>query len=96
MRNASIPLIAALALATAAAAAHALPGDARRGEQLHQAHCTGCHDASVYTRKNRQIGDLQALHEQINACGHNLPRRFSADEVRDLVKYLNDRFYRFE
>lgn len=95
MRTASILLATFTALATSVTA-HALPGDARRGEQLHQTHCTTCHDHSVYTRKDRQIGSLQALQEQINACGHNLPRRFSADEVRDLVKYLNDRFYRFE
>ncbi len=88
--------IAAIVLAAGSAVAHALPGDAQRGEQLHQTHCTGCHDPSVYTRANRQIGSLPALHEQINACGHNLPRRFSADEVRDLVKYLNERYYRFE
>ncbi len=93
MCNAST-LFAVLALA--GSTTPALPGDTQRGEQLHTTHCMGCHDESLYTRKNRQITSLQALHEQINACGHNLPRRFSADEVRDLVKYLNDRFYRLE
>ncbi len=95
MRNTAL-FITALIL-TAAAAARALPaGDAERGRVLHEANCQGCHDTSVYTRPDRQVRSLEALREQINACGHNLPRRFSSEETRDLVKYLNDRFYRFE
>jgi cytochrome c5 len=96
MRNTAF-FIAALTLAAAASAAAAAPsGDVERSRALHEANCLACHDTSVYTRPNRQVRSLAALQQQINACGHNLPRRFSDEELRDLVKYLNDRFYRFE
>jgi len=29
-------------------------------------------------------------------CSHQLPQSLSNDEVRDVVKYLNDTYYRFK
>jgi cytochrome c553 len=75
--------------------AYAMPGDAARGEQLHRKYCLGCHDTRVYTRADRQMRSIADLAGQINACGHAVPRRFSADEVNDLVKFLNEGFYKF-
>lgn len=90
-------LIACLTLGTLAATAQAAPaGDAAAGERLHAANCLGCHDTSVYLRKDRKIGSLAALNLQFETCAHMTKRTFTPGEVRDLTKFLNDRFYHFK
>ena len=74
----------------------ALPGDAAAGKRLLDTYCMRCHDTSVYTRKDRQIQSLPGLRRQVKACGDMSTRRdFSAAETQDVVKYLNEHFYRF-
>ena len=86
---------ASLLIALAQSAVAALPGDATQGKRLHEANCTGCHDAGVYTRKDHAVRSLDALKEQLEGCSHMGTKEFSAAEKQNLVKYLNDRFYRF-
>jgi hypothetical protein len=85
---ASLGLMASSALA-------ALPGDSADGKRLHDANCTGCHDSGVYTRKARSIRSLDALKQQLDTCGHATKKEFSATEKQNIVKYLNDQYYRF-
>jgi len=92
MKHAICALVALLMPLSSVAA---LPGDAAQGQRLHEANCSGCHDAGVYTRENRRIRSLDALRQQIDACGHMAKKDFSAAQARDLLKYLNERFYRF-
>lgn len=73
----------------------ALPGDGASGARLHQAHCTGCHDAAVYTRKERRVGSLAALREQLDGCTHLAKLDFSPAQLQDLIKHLNEQYYRF-
>jgi len=80
-----------------ALSAHAeLPGDSAEGKRLHDTNCTGCHDATVYTRQNHSVRSLDALQQQLQGCGHVAKKEFSATEAQNLVKYLNDRFYHFQ
>ena len=88
--------LGALAVLLMPAAHAALPGDAAAGQRLHQASCTGCHDASVYTRSSRMIRSLDALKHQVEGCGRAAKQDFSAAQLHDLVKYLNDRYYHFQ
>jgi mono/diheme cytochrome c family protein len=83
-----------LLLGTAAYAA--LPGDAAEGKRLHQAHCSGCHGTAVYTRQDRMVKSLDGLKSQVEDCGHMAGQTFSPAQTQDLVKYLNDQFYRFQ
>ncbi len=86
-----------LAIACAALLAHAdLPGDSAKGKQLHDAHCTSCHDSSVYMRKDRQIKSLSALGEQLNECTHAAQVTLNDAEQKSVIKYLNERFYKFK
>jgi hypothetical protein len=90
-------LIASLAFGILDATAQAAPaGDAAAGERLHAANCTGCHDTKVYTRKDRRIGSLEALNMQFQTCAHMTKKDFTPNEVQDLVKFLNDRYYHFK
>ncbi len=74
----------------------ALPGDSAAGKRLHDANCTGCHDTSVYTRKNRSVHTLDELKGQLQSCGHMTNKNFSTADTQNLVKYLNDQFYKFQ
>jgi hypothetical protein len=73
-----------------------LPGDAANGKRLFDTNCTGCHDTSVLTRKDRVVQSLEALQEQLGGCAHMANKEFTASETQDLLKYLNDQFYRFQ
>ena len=73
----------------------ALPGNSANGKRLHEANCRGCHDSSVYTRKDRRVKSLDALKGQLQGCGHMAKIELSAAEQQDIVKYLNEQFYKF-
>jgi hypothetical protein len=73
----------------------ALPGDAADGKSLHDVYCTGCHDTSVYTRQDRRVRSLDALRRQVQNCQRAAGTDFSTSEMQNLLKYLNERFYRF-
>jgi hypothetical protein len=72
--------------------AAALPGE---GKRLHDANCMGCHDTSIYTRKDRLIQSLDALKKRLGDCSHMANKEFSATETQNIIKYLNDQFYQF-
>jgi cytochrome c553 len=89
-----LPLM--MLMMTAPAFAAVPGGDASKGRQLHNANCTGCHDTDMYTRANRRISSSDALERQVNACNHQLKKNFDKLEVLDMVKYLNDNYYKFK
>jgi len=72
-----------------------LPGDSADGSFLHDANCLGCHDTGIYSRKDRRIRSLDALKGQLANCSHMANQQFSAIEMQNIIKYLNDQFYQF-
>ena len=91
----SILCASLLILLMPSAYAASLPGDSADGKRLHDANCMGCHDTSVFTRKDRLVQSLDALKKQLASCTHMAKKEFSASETQDLLKYLNDQFYHF-
>ena len=92
-----IPAVIAAFFGTAAQAETALlPGNAANGKTLHAAHCAGCHDSSVYTRKNRKIASVEGLAGQVNGCNKQLGKNFNRDQVNDIVLHLNEAHYKFK
>jgi mono/diheme cytochrome c family protein len=80
-----------------AVGAHAaVTGNEAEGKRLHDASCTGCHDTAVYTRKDHRVQSLEGLKQQVEDCTHMAQKEFSPAERQDIVKYLNDQFYRFQ
>jgi len=86
-------LVTVFALALGARAE--LPGNSAEGKRLLQANCTGCHDTGVFTRKDRSVQSLDGLRQQLESCSHMAGKHFSTIETQNLIKYLNDTFYRF-
>jgi len=74
----------------------ALPGDSAEGKKLHDANCVSCHNASVYTRRDRQVNSLSALNQQVDGCVHGAHLTLTPDQQQSLVKYLNEQFYKFK
>lgn len=87
---------ALLVLLTPSAHGAALPGDSAAGKRLHDANCMGCHDTGIYTRNDNIIQSLEALKTQLSDCSHALNKQLSATETQNIVKYLNDQFYKFQ
>jgi hypothetical protein len=54
----SILGVSLLILLMPSAYAAALPGDSAEGKRLHDVNCMGCHNTSIYTRKDRLIAVL--------------------------------------
>jgi hypothetical protein len=90
-----ISSVAALAFLAFAAQA-AVPGNEAEGKRLHDVSCTGCHDTGVYTRKEHRVKSMAGLMRQVENCTHMSQQEFSPAEKQDIVKYLNDQFYKFE
>jgi cytochrome c553 len=89
-------LLLLLCLNASSASAALLLGDADRGNRLHAENCQGCHDAGMYTRANRRVKSVEGLMAQVEMCNNNLRRGLSKDQRDDLVKFLNDRYYKFK
>jgi VIT family len=64
----SILGVSLLILLMPSAYAASLPGDSADGKRLYDANCMGCHDTSVFTRKNRVVQSLDALKKQLVSC----------------------------
>jgi mono/diheme cytochrome c family protein len=77
-------------------AAALLPGDADHGQAVHAKQCTTCHDSGVYTRPNRRVKTIEGLQGQVRMCNGQLQTGLTRDELNDIVRFLNDRFYRFD
>jgi len=91
------PLLLVFALSVSAPAAAALlPGDVAKGKALHAAQCTGCHDASVYTRAKRRVGSVEGLIGQVKFCNEQMNKNLSRDQLNDLVRFLNESYYKFD
>ena len=82
-----------LLMTTACAASS--PGDGADGKRLYDANCIGCHDTSVFTRKDRLVRSLDELKKQLASCAHMAKKEFSESETHGLLKYLNEQFYHF-
>ena len=92
----TILCVSLLILLMPSAYAASLPGDIGNGERLYGANCMGCHDTSVFTRKDHVVRSLDTLKQQLASCTHMAKKEFSASETQDLLKYLNDQFYHFQ
>jgi mono/diheme cytochrome c family protein len=92
-------LLWTIALVSVADAAKA---DLARGARLHSTHCTACHGdmtggdgSALYTRSQRLVSSLQHLKARVRYCQSGMDLAWSLQEIADVVKYLERRYYRF-
>ncbi|MEK7759364.1 MAG: cytochrome c [Pseudomonadota bacterium] len=92
----TLPLLVTLTLTVGSAQAALLPGDTAKGKTLHDKQCASCHDSGVYTRADRRVKSVEGLIGQVNGCNQQLNKNFNRDQINDLVKYLDESFYKFK
>lgn len=90
----SLAFIATLFSLTPVLAADHSP-DVAHGKSLHDKKCMECHDTRQYTRPNRIIHTFPDLHARVEFCDTASKANFSADDINDVVEYLNTAFYKF-
>ena len=69
-------------------------GDSARGERLHQ-DCLGCHATELYVSPKAKVRTLSALKKEVLRWNDRMNPKFTAQEVDDLVAWLNRDFYKF-
>lgn len=80
-----------------------LPGDSENGKKLHNSSsCLSCHSQMtggkpdmLYTRADRRVTSLGGLIKQVNGCNRMQKVGLDENSVNDVVKYLNESFYKF-
>lgn len=70
-------------------------GDPVRGEKLHQ-DCLGCHGTELYVPPKARVKTLAALKKETERWNDRMNPKFTAQEVEDLVAWLNRDFYKFK
>lgn len=66
-----------------------------RGEMLYSNHCLNCHESVVHIREQRRVRNLVTLRETVARWSQELGLKWTADEVEDVVLYLNMRYYHY-
>ncbi len=85
----------ALAVAVLAPAA-ALAANAKRGQLLYENHCTVCHTSVAHVREQRIAHSVDDIRKQVLRWSGQLNLEWRAEEVADVVEYLNSNYYHFE
>lgn len=88
-------LAVTLSLLSGAANAALLPGDAAKGKALHDKQCVACHDNKVYTRSDRRVKTVEGLMGRVNGCVRQTGAKLDSKQIDDVIKYLNESFYKF-
>ena len=89
-------LAVTLTLICSSTQAALLPGDAAKGKALHDKQCTACHDSKMYTRADRRVKTVEGLIGQVNSCVRQTGAKLDSKQIDDVVKYLDESFYKFK
>lgn len=66
-----------------------------RGESLYENHCKSCHESLVHIRGAHKVKNYQDIQYWVGRWATELNVEWSADEIDDVVNYLNQSFYHF-
>ena len=72
------------------------PAIGSRGQQLYEDHCQACHTSVVHVRETHKARTLKDLEYWVTHWSDELKLPWGADEVGDVVDYLNVRYYKIE
>jgi hypothetical protein len=89
-------LIAALTLAPALGCAQVAAAPGSRGALLYETHCISCHSTQMHWRDNKVAADWAGLVRQVRRWQGNASLSWSDDDILEVARHLNQRFYRFE
>ena len=87
----SASFLALLALAGAARAQ-----DVDRGRLLYETHCATCHTERLHHRAPSIIRSYGALRAEVGKRAAMTNRRFTPDEIEDIIEFLDRTHYRLD
>jgi mono/diheme cytochrome c family protein len=71
--------------------------DPANGQKLFAAsQCLNCHGTDAFTKPDRKVNNIAALESQVRRCDANLDTNWFDDEIKDVVAYLNQTYYKFQ
>ena len=88
-------MIASLALGISFLSGAVMAADAGRGGMLYETRCKACHEESVHNRDVRKAKSFDALRAQVLRWSAETGGLWTVDEIDDVARYLNERYYRF-
>jgi mono/diheme cytochrome c family protein len=88
-------VIASLALGLAGLSGAQAAVDAERGKILYETRCSACHASSVHQRSARKAKSFGGVRVQVVRWSTEVGGSWSGDEIDDVTRYLNQRYYRF-
>jgi mono/diheme cytochrome c family protein len=91
MRAITFASLCALLVAGAARAQ-----DVERGRLLYETHCATCHTERLHTRQNSIIRSYGALRAEVVKRAALTSRRFTADELEEIIEFLDRSHYRLD
>jgi len=91
LRIASIALMAMAAMSVWPL----LAADAERGRLLYESRCDICHDTGIHLRASRKARNFDEIREQVMRWNAELGGAWKSEEIDDVTRYLNGRFYLF-
>ncbi|MEK7840517.1 MAG: hypothetical protein AAB252_05030 [Pseudomonadota bacterium] len=71
-----------------------LPVTASRGKLLYENHCQGCHTSQLHIREQRRVRSIDELRGWVARWATTQQLRWGDEEIGDVTKYLNQRYYR--
>jgi cytochrome c551/c552 len=85
----------ALVIGMSAPAVCAQVANAERGQALYENHCVVCHTSRVHTRVNRIAATRAEIRDIVEKWQTQEKLQWGAQEVNDVVEYLNRTRYQF-
>jgi len=73
-----------------------VPATGSRGQMLYENHCQVCHTSVVHVREKRHARSLKDLEYWVKRWSGEFNPAWSADEISDVVDYLNRRYYKIK
>ena len=70
--------------------------DLDRGKLLYENHCLECHESQVHIREHSDSSSIADVVFQIDRWQQELRLNWKVEEMNDVLKYLDDQFYRFK
>jgi cytochrome c1 len=72
-------------------------GSVSKGKKIYlESECMRCHQTNeMFIRSDRKVKTLPELDSQVRRCDAQLSTNLFDDEIKDVVAYLNQSYYKF-
>jgi len=90
-------LIQLLAISTMLLASTLFSSEDENGAELfNDAKCMRCHSSAHFKPKEDKVSSFPKLQKSVKACALNTNTAWFDEETKEVVHYLNNKYYKFE